>query len=97
LELDYSENYSALFDSTNPNPSNMLNAVAAILVRDHRVVAAVVPDSVPGDSDLCVYGVIQDDEPQFPDVNFEDHGVVVTNTDTKYLTNAVITKGTTMT
>ena len=80
---DYKEAYTTLFDTTLPDPSNVLNAVAAILVRDYRMVAAVASDSVPRGSDLNVY-VMQDVEPQFND---KDHGIAVlaaiTNTDTK--------------
>ena len=76
------EAYTALFDTILLDPSNVLNAVAAILVRDYRMVAAVASDSVPRGSDLNVY-VMQDVEPQFND---KEHGITVlaaiANTDT---------------
>ena len=45
MRQDYKEAYTALFDTILLDPSNVLNAVAAILVRDYRMVAAVASDS----------------------------------------------------
>jgi hypothetical protein len=97
LRQDYKEAYTALFDTILLDPSNVLNAVAAILVRDYRMVAAVASDSVPRGSDLNVY-VMQDVEPQFND---KEHGITVlaaiANTDTmdgfQTSNNTIITKG----
>jgi hypothetical protein len=99
LPQDYMERYNGLFDTTSPTPGNVINAVATILMRDERAVAATVPDSksVLNGSHCYVY-VIEDVEPQFECANFKDHGITTAHTDAKQhpraTNNVVITKGT---
>jgi hypothetical protein len=99
LPQDYMEPYITPFDTTSPTPGNVINAVAAILMQDERVVAAAVPDSksVLNESRCHVY-VIEDVEPQFECASFKDHGVTIAHTDAKQhpqtSDNVMITKGT---
>ena len=97
LQQDYGERYIGLFDTTLLSPNNMISAVAAILMRDDRAVAAAIPDfnSVLNGSDCYIY-VTTDEESQ--PKNVKDHGTTVVpttaHTDTQqHPHNVVITKG----
>jgi hypothetical protein len=99
LQQDCTEHHRALFDTTAPDPSNVINAVAAILMRDYRAVAAAIPgyEYALNGPDCYVY-VIEDEKPQFEGMNFKDRNttVVATTDPMQHLQtsdNVIITKG----
>ena len=84
LQPAYRERYKGLFDTMEPDPNNVVNAVAAILERDNRAVAVLATKSpchqsvshVPLNVGHYVY-VTQDGGLHFNETNSKDHSITV--------------------